>query len=153
MSRSGYSDDCDNVQLWRRAVERAATGFRGRAFLRRLRDALDAMPTKRLIADVIKDESGDVCALGVLDPNAPSYDAYDLSDHFGIARALAAEIVYMNDEYVQSRPFVKVGAEWVRRPAETPEERWIRMRKWVQEQLELPPAYAAVDPDAGTTTD
>jgi hypothetical protein len=136
MGRSGYTDDFDGepIALYRQAVRRATTGYRGQHLLRRLRDALDAMPTKRLIAGNIKDEAGEVCALGALDPNAPSlpkdeYGYYDedvhpekLAAHFNVAPALAAEIVYMNDEAM----FWK---------QETPEERWQRMRQWVDEQI------------------
>lgn len=142
MSRSGYSDDFDTEIpgcLWRQAVHRATTGYRGQHLLRKLRDALDAMPVKRLIADAIKDESGAVCALGALDPNAPAYDpdgdfgweeghARDLAEHFGIAHALAAEIVYMNDEAIS----------W-RSAHETPEARWVRMRAWVDAQIIVSP--------------
>ncbi|HMF28265.1 MAG TPA: hypothetical protein VKE42_05800 [Candidatus Cybelea sp.] len=131
MSRSGYSDDYDTpIELYRQAVENAILGKRGQALLRRLRDALDAMPVKRLITDAIKDEHGDVCALGALDPTAPNpiYDDYEapekLAKHFNIAPALAAEIVYMNDEY----------DDW-RTPDETPEQRWTRMREWVRKQI------------------
>lgn len=122
MSRSGYSDDCGNLGLWRGAVQRATLGYRGQHLLRKLRDALDAMPTKRLITDAIKDDAGEVCALGALDSNAPLYDAPELAKHFGIAHALAAEIVYMNDEYPPWTP-------------ETPEQRWTRMRAWVDAQI------------------
>lgn len=143
MSRSGYSDDGDDdypVALYRQAVRRAMTGYRGQHLLRRLRDALDAMPNKRLITGNIKDESGDVCALGALDPMAPKYDEDEYDDfehprklamHFGIAPALASEIVYMNDEYDTWR-FCE----------ETPEQRWARMRAWVDRQI--------VPDDAGT---
>lgn len=130
MSRSGYTDDCEHVGLWRQAVRRAATGYRGQHLLRQLRDALDAMPVKRLIAGNIKDEAGQVCALGALDQNAPQYDDWDdwghrdkLAEHFKIAPALAAEIVYMNDEY-----------DWGT-ANETPEQRWTRMRAWVEKQI------------------
>lgn len=142
MSRSGYTDEYDEGNppcLYRQAVRRAIKGARGQRLLVKLRDALDAMPVKRLIDGVIKDEHGDVCAFGVLDPNAPmsednwdGYCAENLAKHFGIATALAAEIVYMNDE-----------ANW---QPETPEERWARMRAWVEKQLEPPPATDAVDP-------
>ncbi len=138
MSRSGYTDDSDSdipIELYRQAVHRATTGYRGQHLLKKLRDALDAMPVKRLITGNIKDESGQVCALGALDANAPKYDddewdgAWDgharkLATHFGIAPALAAEIVYMNDEV----------NDW-RTPAETPEQRWARMRAWVETQI------------------
>lgn len=135
MSRSGYSDDCDGevpLALYRQAVHRATTGYRGQHLLRKLRDALDAMPSKRLIAGNIKDESGQVCALGALDSNAPKYDEDDLDDfyhprklaeHFGIAQALASEIVYMNDEAFDWKGY------------ETPEARWTRMRAWVEKQI------------------
>ena len=126
MSRSGYSDDGEgNVYLYRQAVERSIRGARGQAFLRKLRDALDAMPVHRLITDDIKDETGEVCALGAVDPNATGYDADDLAPHFGIAPALAAEIVYRNDEWYGDMQYCRSQMD------ETPEERWTRMRAWV----------------------
>lgn len=126
MSRSGYSDDCDNLQLWRGAVDRAIHGARGQHFLRKLLAALDAMPVKRLITNEISNSSGEVCALGAVDPN-PKVDPYDreaVGKHFGIAPAMAAEIVYMNDEWGQWKP-----------QGETPEQRWQRMRTWVAGQI------------------
>ena len=126
MSRSGYSEDYEFCQLWEQAVDRATFGRRGQAFMRKLRDALDAMPIKRLITDAIRDDTGDVCALGAVDPNVKTYYAEELAQHFGIARALAAEIVYRNDEW----PFF-----WQRQRDETPEERWQRMRDWVEKQI------------------
>lgn len=135
MSRSNYSDDCENVGLWRGAVQRATTGYRGQHLLRKLRDALDAMPDKRLIADAIKDENGAVCALGALDPNVEAYEAEELAKHFGIARALAAEIVYMNDEYYgHGETFRDIDGIWTRRVM-TPEHRWRLMREWVDKQI------------------
>lgn len=138
MSRSGYSV-CENLGLWRGAVHRATTGYRGQHFLRKLRDALDAMPVKRLIVDAIKDDSGEVCALGALDPTVETYDAAALADHFGIARALAAEIVYENDEHFAF-------AYGLRAVNETPEQRWTRMRAWVEEQIL--PKLASEEPPA-----
>ena len=142
MGRSGYSDDCDGetpVELYRQAVENAILGRRGQRLLRRLRDALDAMPVKRLIANDFVNPSGEVCALGAVDPSfRPSTKKWDDDDawedeyviaeeaaaHFNIARALAAEIMYLNDEWGQ----------W-RTESETPEQRWVRMREWVQKQI------------------
>lgn len=124
MSRSGYSDDCENLQLWRGAVERAIGGYRGQAFLLKLRAALDAMPVKRLITGEIATPAGEVCALGAIDPRAIELDPYDrhaVARHFGIAPAMAAEIAYMNDEWPSQD--------------ETPEARWTRMRAWVNEQI------------------
>jgi len=129
MSRSGYSDDCDGWSLicWRGAVESALRGKRGQEFLKQLADSLDEMPVKRLIAHDLE-AHGEFCTIGVLgakrgvdmaklDPN----DREEVAGVFGIAPAMAAEIVFMNDEgsYL----------------AETPEQRWTRMRKWVGEQM------------------
>ena len=124
MSRSCYSDVCDNVELYRAAVDRATFGKRGQSFMRKLRDALDAMPVKALITDEIANSAGQVCALGAVDPitTIDPEDPIAVGAHFNIARSLAAEIVYENDEGNYSRP-------------ETPEERWIRMRAWVAKQI------------------
>lgn len=127
MSRSNYTDDCDNLYLWRGAVDSAMRGMRGQKLLGDLVAALDAMPVKRLIAWSLETD-GEVCALGAcgrsrgidvskLDPEEPS----QVAKAFNIAPALAQEIVYMNDEY--------------ERTDETPEARWVRMRKWAASQI------------------
>lgn len=131
MSRSGYIDDFDDqwsLICWRGAVKSAIRGKRGQSFLRELRDALDAMPIKKLISDdLVRD--GEVCAIGAVavkrnvdvgDIDPCEVDA--VARVFDIAPALAREIVYENDE---------VGV-WGR---ETPERRWKRMRKWVNDQI------------------
>lgn len=131
MSRSGYGnyDDDGNypVALWRGAVESAIRGRRGQAFLRELLAALDALPEKRLIAnDLVSD--GEVCAIGAvgvargvemadLDPE----DYETVADRFGIARALAQELFWLNDEAAYA--------------AEAPEARYARVRRWVEEQI------------------
>lgn len=129
MSRSGYNDDCGGWDLirWRGAVNSALKGKRGQAFLAELRDALDAMPDKRLIADSLQAE-GEFCTIGVLgakrgvdmavlDPD----DREAVGEAFGISPAMASEIVFMNDE-----------GSW---QAETPEQRWTRMRDWVESNI------------------
>ena len=58
-----------------------------------------------------------------------------MADHFGIARALAAEIVYLNDErFGRSEIYRDIDGILVRRDL-TPEVRWQRMREWVDEQI------------------
>ena len=49
------------------------------------------------------------------------YDGESVGEAFGIARALACEIAYENDEGGTMR--------------ETPTERWQRMRKWVTDHI------------------
>ena len=91
-------------------------------------DALDAMPDKRLIADSLQAE-GEFCTIGVLgakrgvdmaalDPD----DREAVGEAFGISPAMASEIVFMNDE-----------GSW---QTETPEQRWVRMRKWVDSNIQ-----------------
>lgn len=126
MSRSGYSDDYDQWQMikWRGAVASAFRGKRGQAFLREMRDALDALPVKRLLRDELA-AGGEVCAIGAVGARRgiPMADL-DPEDHdtiaarFGIAHAMACEIMYENDERAAYN--------------ETPEQRFVRMRKWVE---------------------
>lgn len=131
MSRHGYSDDCDGWALvrWRGAVASAIRGRRGQAFLREMLDALDAMPEKRLIEGDLVRTTGEVCAIGAVcvqrGVDATSVDIDDRESIAGlvdIAEAMAAEIMYENDD----------GGYY----PETPERRWQRMRNWVVRQLE-----------------
>lgn len=135
MSRSGYTDDCDTTWdwvCWRGAVASAIRGFRGQCFLQEMRRALDALPEKRLIAHELVDEydPAAVCAIGAVGRSrgidVARVDPEDrdvVAAKFGIPPAMAAEIVYENDE----------GAGyWTK---ETPEERFERMREWVERHI------------------
>ena len=132
MSRSGYSDDCENIGLWRGAVARAVSGKRGQSFLREMAAALDAMPLKELIAGEVVRDSAHVCALGSvavargMDVTALEiYDGESVGAAFGVARALACEIANENDD---AGPY----------SGEAPAERWQRMRRWVDGHLCAP---------------
>lgn len=130
MSRSGYSDDYEGdrpLEFYRQAVDRAMQGKRGQAFLREMLAALDALPEKKLIADDLE-RDGAVCAIGAVGKargirmdGIDIHDPREVAARFGVAWSMAAEIEYMNDEYLL-RP-------------ETDEERFARMRKWVEAQL------------------
>ena len=130
-SRSGYSDDLDPQELncWRGAVESATRGKRGQALLREMLAALDAMPVKRLIADELVTEGGECCALGAvaLARKVPGlenedYDRENMAKMFDVAPALAAEIMFENDQDFSYRE-------------ETPEQRFTHMRAWVAERI------------------
>lgn len=93
-----------------------------------LEAALEALPDKRLWPDELKTEDGEMCALGVLgearglnmdliDPSEPE----DVADAFDIARQLAMEIAWENDESVGR--------------SETPDKRYERMLAWVKSKI------------------
>lgn len=147
-------DDWDLIR-WRGAVASAIRGKRGQAFLRDLIAALDEMPERRLVAGALKVEMGDqlqdewgepwgpkteehcgVCALGALGQARGMTggemkairpdDREALSDTFGIAEALVAEVMWVNDEIWGDT---------------SPERRWRVVRDWAENQL-LPPREA-----------
>jgi hypothetical protein len=135
VSRSGYGSDGD-YSLWHQAVKRSIEGKRGQSFLMELVASLDAMPEKKLAANSFT-KGGEVCALGSvalrrgidaapLEPeiygDGDSYvDREKVAATFGIAPAMAAEIMFENDE----------AAHW----HETPEGRWQRMRDWASSRI------------------
>ena len=133
MSRSGYIDDMEDQWAfirYRGAVNSATKGKRGQQFFRDLLAALDAMPDKRLIAESLV-SGGNFCTLGVLgeargldlesmDPD----DAETVARAFGVADCLAREVVFMNDD------------AW---DDDTPEQRFTRMRRWVESQITKEP--------------
>lgn len=127
MSRSGYVDDPEGINLWRGTVERSLRGRRGQTFLKELAKQMDAMPEKRLIAGDLISPNGECCAIGVVcksrDIDTSNVDVEDrdmVAALVDISPAMAAEIEYMNDEWSHS---------------ESPEDRWKRMRAWVDEQI------------------
>lgn len=127
MSRSGYTDNCDDPLIygrWTAQVKSAIRGKRGQAFLQELLVAMDAMPVKELIEEELVTSEGDCCTMGVICKsrnidvtNIDPTEAEEVGDTLGIAYQMAAEIAYQNDEAGSS--------------VETPEQRWVRMRKWV----------------------
>jgi hypothetical protein len=130
MSRSGYTDDIDDQWqriMWRGAVTAATKGARGQAFLKEMLAALDGLPEKKLISGELE-EDGAVCALGAVGKargldmaNLDPEDSERVAAKFGIAPALAREIVFMNDE----GGFYNC----------TPEQRYVDMRRWIESQI------------------
>jgi len=168
MSRSGYTDDNEDPLAhgrWRQAVRRSLEGKRGQALLRELVEALDAMPDKRLYSGSFATAEGEFCTLGVLGAKRGTKmddlgdehdcDTATVGQRFGIAPAMAAEIMYMNDEYaVDEWKWVDVEFCGPVRPYypdcgrhtksvrvhndNHPRERWQRMRAWAAANLKTP---------------
>jgi hypothetical protein len=130
MSRSGYVDNGDIEQWdlirWRGAVASAIRGKREQAFLLEMWKAMTTLPEPKLIANSLIDVDGQVCALGSvarargldlnwIDPESRAF----MGTIFGIPDALAKEIMFMNDDW----------------RTETPEARYVRMKKWIESEL------------------
>lgn len=177
MSRSGYTDDFDYYDplahgRWRQAVKRALEGKRGQALLRELVEALDAMEDKRLYPGSFATAEGEFCTLGVLGAkrgtkmddlgDEDDCDTQLVGRRFGIAPAMAAEIMYLNDEYLVEEwhwgevdlcgPVRPYWPDWGKQTRDIrvhnenhAAERWQRMRAWAVENL----ALAATQPDGG----
>ncbi len=161
MSRSGYTDDIDNHWhhiMWRGRVASSIRGKRGQAMLRELMDALDAMPNKRLYPNSFATAEGEYCTLGVLgaargtkmDDLGDAEEGCDerlVADRFGVAAPLVQEIMYMNDEAVDSyrlktveicgpiRPWWSHTKSVCVNDDEAPARRWRVMRDWVAQQI------------------
>jgi hypothetical protein len=173
MSRSGYSDDYGDgdplaMGRWRQAVQRALDGRRGQAFLRDLLETLDSMPDKRIYSGSFATTNGEFCTLGAhaarkgvkvddLGDAEDGCEPEEVGQRFGIARAMAAEIMYLNDEYIVDE------WEWEERVLCGPvrpyypehgrhtynvrvhndhhaEKRWGLMRQWVADSLKSFPS-------------
>jgi hypothetical protein len=140
MSRSGYSDECDDeweAVRWRGAVTAALRGQRGQAFLREMLAALDALPAPRLIREELVTTEG-CCAMGAVAlrrgtdvSDVDPYDTDTIADTFGIAEAMVSQIAYVNDD-----DFNYAGDE-------TPERRFARVRAWVLRHIVVTPGELA----------
>jgi hypothetical protein len=128
MSRHGYSDDLDPLELgrWRGMVSSAIRGKRGQKFLREMLSALDSMEEKRLVGGVLGTEHGGVCALGaVLKGRGEDVSAFDPYDHkklaalMDVSYCLIQEVEFVNDDTGAMSTF----------------ERWETVRAWVVKRI------------------
>src|ERR1700761_17181 len=107
MSRINYSEDEDftgQFELWQANCRRSLRGKQGQEELRVLRDALLALPEKRLINGSLY-EDGEVCAIGCYARakglELEKYNPEDATDEVGIEAGMpslvAWKVVEMND--------------------------------------------------------
>lgn len=143
MSRSGYSDDFEMDWagiMYRGSVKSALRGKRGQKALKEIVAALDAMPEKALCAESLTTKEGEYCTLGALglargiDMSAIDPEDWEaVADAFNIAPAMVREIVFENDECGEVFEPSRGTYGSYRQP--TPQERWMRMRKWIFDQI------------------
>ena len=129
--RLNYSDEESFpglFDLWQANIDRCLKGKKGQAALLEFREALLALPEKRLIADALYDEEGSVCAVGAygaykgvnLNDCDPDYETDEAGFKFGLPRLVAWKLVELNDiEFDQC----------------SPEERYTRMLNWVEGRI------------------
>ena len=134
--RISYSEDeryPGQFDLWQANCQRSLRGKQGQEELRVLRDALLALPEKRLIDGALEDEEGDVCAVGAyakhkgmdLKQFDPEYDTDEVGIAGGMPRLVAWKVVEVND--------MELGS-YANHPI-TPEERYVEMLAWVESLL------------------
>lgn len=146
------NDDPLAEARWFGALKRALQGRRGQALLRELVEVLDSMDDKRLYPRKFITGDGKFCALGVLGAkrgirmddlgDADLCDIKKIAQRFDIAPTMAAEIMYMNDEYVADEwAWVEERGKHKRlvcvHNENHPRERWEGMRAWAVEQLNM----------------
>lgn len=129
--RISYSEEEDypgQFELWKANCERSIRGAAGQAELKQLRDALLALPEKRLISDSLDNEDGEVCAIAAygkhkglnLEEFHPESDSDEVGIAAGMPRLVAWKVVEMNDIEFSHL---------------TPEQRYTRMLAWVESKL------------------
>ena len=165
MSRAGYCDDFeDNLELgrWRAQVRSATRGKRGQKLLRDLLGALDAMPEKRLVSDVLEvsataDEKRAQSWVKIFnDPSAADryrecyvtkrpteYREGDVCALGALGRVRGLDMGDLDpDEPDGVAAAFDIASPLAREIVymnddhhETPEQRWTRMRAWVASQI------------------
>ncbi len=122
-------DYSGQFELWQANCERSLRGKHGQEELRELREALLALPEKRLIHESLEDEEGGVCAIGAYGKrkgvDLSKFDVDSDTDEVGIAggmpRLVAWKVVEMND--------MQFSSEF------TPEQRYEKMLAWIESKL------------------
>jgi hypothetical protein len=137
--------------LWEANLERHFSGKAGQAKLRELRDALVALPEKRLIETRLADEQGNVCALGAL----VVHHRVEAGEDRGAVLAEIAQRIHDDDGYVDTweaeegtrkealrcgvkPPLIYTVAyenDFGPSSKETPEKRYNRMLSWVERRI------------------
>lgn len=144
--------------LWEANLQRNFAGKAGQRSLRELRDALLALPEKKLIETRLADEQGHVCALGALavkqrvDRGEPrdkvlaamasdtAPDEYGLLDTWEAEQQTLAEAKACGVK-VPMAVTIAWENDFGPSSSETPEQRYARVLSWVEKRI-LPEAVS-----------
>lgn len=152
-----YDPQFDNEwELWQANFDRHVNGVKGQQALRDLRDALLALPDRKLISGRLADEHGCVCTVGalalhrrVLQGERPEdvlehlaamipqdlvdYDSWEceertarVGESIGLKRMMAVALAGKNDDWYADD--------------KTPEQRFERVLRWVESKIKEPVA-------------
>lgn len=143
-----YDEEWNNQwELWEANTLRHMRGPAGQAILRELREALLALPERKLINSRLADEQGCVCTIGALALHrgrkveelaalipAELWDEYEeelkteaLGRELGLKHVMIVALAGQNDDTWRT---------------ETPEQRFERVLKWVESEIQPEPAGA-----------
>lgn len=159
MSRFDFDNDEGteaSYELWRANVKRALKGRRGQKALREMREALLALPVKRLIegslCDLGPDGEASFCAVG-------AYALYKRQQNGESAESATHELARLDTGEEYELPTVEEGVDQgLRRTLAyelamkndetfgdcTPEQRYTRYLAWVESQIAPSPRDTAV---------
>ena len=132
--RISYSDEEDytgQFDLWQANCERSLRGKQGQVELKELRAALLDLPDKRLLYELLEDDEGGVCAIGVYGKrkgvDLSKFDVDSDTDEVviagGMPKLVAWKVVEMNDLQFDTV---------------TPEQRYVNMLAWVESKIQSP---------------
>lgn len=139
-------------ELWEHNTRRNFSGKAGQASLRELRDALLALPEKRLIETQLVDSKGNVCAIGALVVQrrvadgrdraaviAEMAEAVEVEDDWGVDTWEAEQQTIAVAKACGMKTNMAVAVSWENdfgpRSDETPEDRYTRVLAWVERRI------------------
>ena len=139
--------------LWEGNLHRCFNGRAGQQRLREIREALLAMPRKRLIHGRLADEKGDVCAVGAIETHRRVQAGEDrrvVTEE--LAKLVTEDTLYWDSWETEQNTLAVAARSKIKTPmatelafqndvrgTETPEECYARVLGWVEKMI-VPPS-------------
>lgn len=153
--RIGYAEEESfpgQAELWEANLRRSLEGRKGQQSLRELEAALLALPEKRLIADELESDKGEVCAVGALakfkhySGSMSLPEVYDELDEYKVEEAMLAVAKDLGVPKLVAVAIIQQNDEDAHHHSMTPERRYERLLDWTQQRINMP------EREAETTT-